>query len=116
MVGDKVNWNVEFAKLLKERDNKKSIGAIIGEIIGLDPIKVSVFGNKVILNKNNLYICDNIISHSKEAYIKLNSIPEHGQIATEGEITYNNILKVGDSVMLIAIENGQKFFLVDKVI
>ena len=52
-----MSWEVEFSKLFKERDNKKSLGAIIGTVIDVDEddgvtgLKVGLLDNQIILSK-----------------------------------------------------------------
>lgn len=86
-----MSYDIELAKMFKERNNKKSIGAIIGKIVGVNPYKISIFDGQIILQQEQLYFCENILNNT-------------------------NSLKANDEVMLIAAENGQKFFVIDKVV
>lgn len=85
----------ELAKLLKARDNPQIPSINIGIIISpLPNIEVSL-GNKIILNKDHLYISSHIYNHYK-------NIDE----------TY---LNANDKVMLIPTSDEQMYYLVDKV-
>lgn len=86
-----MSYDIELARMFKERNNKKSIGAIIGKIVGVNPYKISIFDGQIILQQEQLYFCENILNNT-------------------------NSLKVNDEVMLVATENGQKFFVIDKVV
>lgn len=85
-----MSYDIELARMLKERNNKKSIGAIVGKVVNANPIKISVFDGQILLDKEQTYFCSRILE--------------------------NNTLKIDDEVMLVATENGQKFFAIDKVV
>lgn len=82
-----MSWDVELAKLFKERDNKTPIGAVIGDVISNEPFKISILGNKVILDNSNSYICKSALG-----------------------------IEIGDKVLCLPTEDGQTFFIVDKVV
>lgn len=81
-----MSWDVELAKELKKRNNPSTIGPQIGEVISINPIKVSIYNNRVILTNSNSYRCS-----------KLEVAP-------------------GDKVLCLPTSNGQTFFIVDKVV
>lgn len=79
----------ELAKLFHERNNPKKLGIQVGKVIAAFPnIKISL-GEKIILDKDNLIICDTI---------------------------YNKVLVRNDEVVLIPTNDEQRFFLIDKVV
>ncbi len=63
------NWDVELAKKFKQRDNKPSIGMLIGQIICTEPLKVSILEGKVILD--NPYRCNNYIPNIGDSVVCL---------------------------------------------
>lgn len=81
-------WEYGLAKMLKERNNKSRIGACIGKVVGINPLKVSILDGQVILQESQLYICNNLLNFE---------------------------LKQGDEVLIIPAENEQVFFIIDKV-
>lgn len=105
-----MSWEVELAKEFKQRDNQEVEGAVLGTIISSDPITISIYNNKVILDSKNCYICSNLISIAKAADIELNNTTNTGQI------TFKDILKPNDKVLCLPTANGQKFFIIDKVV
>lgn len=106
-----MRWDVELAKQFKKRDNKRSMGPQIGEVLSVNPLKISILGNKAVLTEAQCYICSNVVEHAKrKAGIVL------GDVAYEGEITYKEVLKTGDSVLCLPAEDGQVFFILDKVV
>ena len=36
------DWEVTLANLFKDRDNPKPLGAILGKIVSLEPLKISI--------------------------------------------------------------------------
>lgn len=112
-----MNVYSELAKEFKKRDNFKTIGAIVGKVeAGLPDIKISIFNGQIILNKQNLFMSDQIFSH-------------HYSLKLSGHVTIDDVsgsidevftaekapIKAGDLVMLIAANNNQEFFIIDKV-
>ena len=53
-----MGWDVDLAKELKKRNNKTSSGPLIGNIIAVNPLKISIFDGKVIIS--NMYICSRL--------------------------------------------------------
>lgn len=45
-----MSFDIELAKLLKERNNKTPIGVVEGTVISINPLKISLFENKVIID------------------------------------------------------------------
>lgn len=110
-------WENDLAIEFKNRDNKTPLGAVCGTVISVNPIKISVFSGSVILTKDKLYLCGVLLDQvQRVATIKLNSVAEHGQITTDGEITFKDVLKVNDKVLCLPADGGQSFFVIDKVV
>lgn len=106
-----MRWDVELAKQFKKRDNKRPMGPQIGEVLSVNPLKISILGNKAVLTEALCYICSNVVENARQkAGIVL------GDAAYEGEITYKEVLKIGDSVLCLPAEDGQVFFILDKVV
>lgn len=81
-----MSWDIELAKELKNRNNKKQLGPQIGEVISINPLRVTILNNRAILDNSNSYICSKLI------------------------------IEIGDSVLCIPTADEQKFFIVDKVV
>lgn len=112
-----MNWDVELAKELKSRENKIPIGPVLGNIISVSPLKIAIFNNNAILTEKHCYICSSLIEiYLRKADIKLNSVADHGVVTTSGEVTFKDVLKVGDKVLCLPTSDGQKFFIIDKVV
>lgn len=77
----------EFVKLLKQRENIKKIGIVIGTIIAVEPLVIDL-GIGISVDGENMTASN----------------------------TFTEILKhVGDRVILIADETNNHFFIIDKV-
>ena len=81
-------WYNELAKEIKNRDNKMPETPLVGTVVSVSPLKISIFNNKVILNREKCYICQKV----------------------------SNSLLAGDNVLCIPTQSGQKYFIVDKVV
>jgi len=104
----KNNYDVRFSKFFKERNNQENIGTVRGNVLSIEPLKFGILNNGVIIDTNNGYICSNLIENY-ERNAKINS-------GTDTIITFKDILKVGDMVLVIADALDQKYYIVDKVV
>lgn len=123
-------WDVGLAKMFKERDKSNNIGACVGKVVGVDPLKISILDGNIVLQENQLYITEGLLK--KEYKFELIAGDNVGNIAITSKpanplisinindkdktkLTLHFELKVGDEVLLIPTENEQVFFIVDKV-
>lgn len=128
------NWDVYLAKMLKNRDNKEYIGAVVGNVLSTDPIKIGILDNKIILDSSLIYLCSSL----KENFIRnatmeidnytvdINATDSRGDTIEiinvnkkdnyNTKITFKDILKEDDKVLVIAAEDNQNFFIVDKLL
>ncbi len=108
-----MDYAVAFAKELKARNNVKRIGNIIGEVISLSPLKIGILGNEIMLDKTNCFICNNLKEKiERKATLKIDGYSIGDTNAT---VTFKDILKINDKVLIISDAEGQYFFIVDKV-
>jgi len=105
------NWEVAFAKHFKDRDNPDVNEAVIGTIISTNPISVSIYSGRIILNSNQCYVSESLKSIT--GTINLENVADHGALTTKFTITRE--LNIGDEVLCIPAARGQKYFIVDKV-
>lgn len=92
-----MNGYIEMAKLLKERNNNKTLVVTTGKVISpLPDLRIRLL-DKIILDKKNLVIASHIYSHyqQSDANLWLNS---------------------GDEVILIPTENPQAYYVIDKAV
>lgn len=126
------SYDIEIAKLFKERENLEIQGAIIGRVVNISPLKLSVYEGQVTLDKNQLYICDSCLQKDFKIGISTNDVAGEVLLKSDGQ-TYDyeimNLstsientsvvlkfeMKLSDELLLIPTADGQKFFIVDKV-
>lgn len=99
------DWDIGLAKQFKKRDNKECIGVIVGTVANTDPITVSIYGGAAVFSKDNLYVPKRLISGYKEE-VKINN--------QQSTIEYTG-LKTNDKVIIIATQDNQKIFVIDKL-
>lgn len=116
-------WDVGLAKMFKERDKSNNIGACVGKIVAVSPLRVSILNGQAILQGDQLYITGSLLN--KEYAIDISGGSVLGNVAPSGNLITFNMedgnatlkfgLKQGDEVLLIPAENEQVFFIVDIV-
>lgn len=77
----------ELAKLFKERENKSSIGVITGTVANVSPPRVSI-SDRIVVSGGKLIIAN----------------------------SYLNAMQIGDSVIIIASSDNQKYYVIDKAV
>jgi len=129
-----MSFDIDFANELRKRNNEKPNGAILGEVISIEPLKISIYEGKVILTNEQCYLCSNLIKEiprKADLNIKaysvnvtatdsmgdtISSINISDKSDYDIEITYKDILKIGDKVLCLPTIDGQTFFVIDKVV
>ena len=85
-------WANTLAKEFKKRNNQEYFGAIIGVLLSINPLKIGIYDNEIMLDKNNSFICKTI-----------------------NDMLINGTLIINDKVLVISSENNQTFFISDKI-
>lgn len=116
-------WDVGLAKMFKERDKSNNIGACVGKVVDVSPLKISILNGQAILQGNQLYITGSLLN--KEYAIDISGGSVLGNVTPSGDLITFNMengnatlkfgLKQNDEVLLIPAENEQVFFIVDKI-
>ncbi|WIF95116.1 DUF2577 family protein [Caminicella sporogenes] len=84
----KENWDIELAKMFAERNNKRNIGNVIGQVVSTFPdIKISILDGNIILHKEQLYCCAHVLA-GYTRQIKNTNISLEDFKATTGETTH----------------------------
>lgn len=105
-------WDMVLTKQFRDRDNKEQVSATIGTIISVNPMSISLYNGKVILNNKQIIVCNSLLTIN--ANIVLNNVAEYGTVTTECIIT--NTINNGDKVLCLPTSDGQTFFILDKVV
>lgn len=101
--------HIDVAKEIKKRNNETYIGAVVGTVEQINPLIISILNKQAIFSGNNLYVCKNVTEYQIPFSL---SSPDG---AVSGTITHEG-LKLGDKVTVIATEDNQKIFVIDKVV
>lgn len=101
-----MNWDYNFAKEFKKRDNKDVDEPIIGTVISISPLNISLFNGSVILNNSNSYVCSNLSILNGTCIVD----------GKTGTCTIDRSLKVEDKVLCVPSNSGQTYFIIDKVV
>ena len=117
------SWEVNFAKELKKRDNRPKMGAMLGKVISVEPVKISIQDGRFFVTKENGYICNQLLERMSSYQLSENGSIyvscKHGggsySLNGAGNVHLDAVWKVGDYVMVVPDESEQHFFIVDIV-
>jgi hypothetical protein len=116
------NWDTELAKMFKERENKATIGNVVGEVTATDPeLQISIIDGNIILYESQLYCCDHVLSGYSRQFTAPNlsgtvDITDSLTITgLSGTVELTDTLATGDKVLLIPTADEQTWFIVDKI-
>lgn len=114
---------IEIIKKAVEQGIKNAalVGLLEGEVISSSPLKIRLKKNvKLIIPKELLvvpeYLTNRTINCNVSASYISTATEEFNNVSSNDvSITINNALKIGDKVMLISFEGGQKYFILDRI-
>lgn len=98
-------YDKDLAKKLKERDNVDRIGPVVGTVVSENPLIIRIYDGDILATGNNLFVCRNATTYAMDVLTQ----NETGTATHEG-------LKINDKVAVMATENNQKFFVIDKLV
>jgi hypothetical protein len=91
-------------------DNAGLVGVMEGEVVSAPPnLKVRLKNNsKLIISKELLVVPQKLTDYTMQCSI----MTDTEEITS---ITLKNNLKIGDKIMLVSFEGGQRFYILDKI-
>lgn len=101
-----MSWDVQLAKLFKDRDNVPSLGNMIGTVATISPLTISLFAGEVILTEDMLMIADRLLPKQLDCLIN----------GLESTIEFDESLAPGDKVLVMPSEDELIFFIIDKFV
>lgn len=110
-------WQHNMARALAPKKST-NLDPCIGIIASVEPFKATIRDGAFVLDKTNTYICQAAIQKAYE-YDTINGTVSHGEhsgegfTAERGVITLRDVLVVGQQVLVVPIQYGQKFVVVD---
>lgn len=117
------SWEVNFAKELKKRDNQPKMGAMLGKVISVEPVKISIQDGRFFVTSENGYICNQLLERISSYTLSENGNIDvsckHGggsySLNGSGNVHLDAVWKAGDYVMIVPDGSEQHFFIVDIV-
>ena len=111
-----------------ERESSKPVNVYFGEVVSVAPLKINV-EQKMVLGESQLILTRNVTDYMTTVTVQWNT--EIGVLSSDGKTTappphlhgivgqknflMHNALEVGDEVILIRQQEGQKFIVVDRI-
>lgn len=118
-------WDYQLAEQFKSRDNPKTkMGAMLGKVVSTIPPVITIQDGKYTIKGEQLYVSYHLLERasaysnmSQSGNISINCHPCKGSYTAScsGNITLEEVWKVGDLVLVIPSETEQQFFIVDVV-
>jgi len=119
-----------IAPFLKERENKSTLGIMVGKVISISPYRIRI-DEKIILEQEDLvfsasllkdysreFIVENIVGNTNSVYDGGMGASSHSHSLTDlsGNIKYTlDLLLVNDEVIIIPTSNLDRWYVIDKV-
>ncbi|NFA43412.1 DUF2577 domain-containing protein [Clostridium botulinum] len=110
-------WDNRLAQEFRKRDNSSNMGAVIGDVMSTTPLRVAIQNGAIVLSEDKLYLCSNLKNQViRSGDIIINSVADHGTVSSKCNLTFTEVLKIGDKVVCLPADGGQTFFIIDKVV
>lgn len=117
----------DLVKLLKESsiaavENGKPLAVVFGNVTSDEPIEITI-EQKLILSDTQLIIPKHLtdhtvimtVDHQTEVTVTEEGSHSHQYIG-EKEFKVNNALKQGENVILLRMQGGQKYYVLDRLV
>lgn len=119
------SWDYELADMFKQRDNPNTrIGNCLGKVLSVNPMMISIQNGRYVIKGEQLYVAYHLLER-KSSYsqmtqsgdININCHPCKGSYTATctGTITLDDVIKVGDLVLLVPTQSEQQWVAVDVV-
>lgn len=104
-------WEIDLGKTIK--DQKSSIiEPCIGVVVSAEPFAATIYDGRIRLTKKNTSICQAAIQKAYEFQEASGTLNGQGFTA-RGVVTLKDVLLKGMEVLVIPINSGQRFVVVD---
>lgn len=98
-------YDVELAKEFKKRNNKQPDEAVIGKVLSINPVTISLFNGQSTFSGEQVYVSSSLSIYTGTCIVD----------GKTGTCTIDRSLKVGNSVLCVPTNNGQKWFVVEVI-
>lgn len=99
---------IKLAKEIKNRNNEKQIGHVVGTVVSINPLKVSVLGGQAFFSGNLLIVGNKLLEYTETVNITIDGVTKQATIEHDG-------LQLNDSVLCQFTQDNQKLIVLDKV-
>lgn len=112
----------DFIKTMKQLaieavESLKPVNISFGKVISVSPLKVQI-EQKLTLTKEQLVLSEKVTNYKTSIYLDASttSVEDHKH-ALKGtfNVTVNNSLKINDEVILLRMQQGQKYIILDRI-
>ena len=96
----------------------KPVNVLFGKVTSVSPLKVQI-APKLVLGAGNLIVSDNLTKKSAKATVSGSTGGAEGHshsVSIPVTVTFDNSLKKGDSVILLRLQGGDRYFIMDKAV
>lgn len=110
----------------EEREASKPVNVVFGQVISISPLQINV-EQQMVLGEKQLVLARNVTDYITQVTVSWNtenrsggsgesSFSSHNHAITgKKQITVHNGLAVGDEVILVRQQKGQKFIVLDRI-
>lgn len=98
-------------------ESLKPVNVLFGKVISTSPLKVQV-EQKLTLTKEQLVLTRNVTNYNTSLYLNAStsSVEDHKHtLKGTFNVTVNNGLNVNDEVILLRMQQGQKYIIIDRI-
>lgn len=89
----------------KAVEESKPVQIVYGNVISVSPLKISV-DQKLILESEDLILTQNVLDYSVDMTVD----------GIRKKYTIHNAIRIGESVVLLSEQGGQKYLVLDRVV
>lgn len=114
---------IDAIKQISVQANEASdpVRIMFGIVTSAKPLKISI-GQRIMVESGRLFLCSNVIEKETEETFNISTEEASGGISHshriygKKKIIINNGLKEGEKVILLQMQGGQKFLVLDRVV
>ncbi len=112
---------------IKAVESNNPINVIFGQVTSISPLKIKI-DDKIILQGRQLILCRNVTNYEMEMTVEHKTENKSGGVGDSSFSEHNhnyegkklflvhNNLKEGEKVILLRMQGGQKFVVVDRLV
>lgn len=95
-------------------DAGKPVNVCFGRVTKASPLVICV-DQKLYLGENQLVLCRSVTEYTVQVKVEWETDSGFDQITGDKYMLVRNALKTGDEVLLLRVQDGQKYVVVDRI-